>query len=201
MPTLKRRARVGLLGGSFNPAHAGHFYISREALRLLDLDEVWWLVSPQNPLKPMAGMAPLEDRLESARSQARLHRIRVSALELELGTRFTADTVEALQRRFKGLRFVWLMGDDNLIQIHRWQAWTRLFARVPIAVFARSRYAQKALSSRAAKRFARARRSAEEAPRLADVKAPAWVFLSIPRHPASATRLRNRLQATRGAAQ
>ena len=118
-----RNRRIGLLGGSFNPAHAGHRYISTEALRRLDLDEVWWLVSPQNPLKSQSGMAPFSQRLSHAASVARHPRIRVSAIEAEMGTRYTADTLAMLVRRFPAARFVWLMGADNLMQIPKWRDW------------------------------------------------------------------------------
>ncbi|MBT4905881.1 MAG: nicotinate-nicotinamide nucleotide adenylyltransferase, partial [Rhodospirillaceae bacterium] len=130
-----RGRRIGLLGGSFNPAHDGHRHISQLALARLGLDEVWWLVSPQNPLKSEAGMAPFESRLESADRIACDRRIRVSALEAELGTRYTADTLKALQNRYPAARFVWLMGADNLVQISRWRAWTQIFKTIPIAVF------------------------------------------------------------------
>ena len=129
--------RVGLLGGSFNPAHGGHLHVSREALKRLDLDEVWWLVAPQNPLKAVRGMAPFDKRLAGAKRLARDPRIRVLDLERRLGTRYTVDTVAALRRLFPKIRFVWLMGADNLAQIRHWQRWTRIFAALPIAVFAR----------------------------------------------------------------
>lgn len=126
--------RVGLLGGSFNPAHDGHRYISRLALKLLGLDEVWWLVSPQNPLKPAAGMASLGDRLARAQAVADHPRIRVTDLERLLGTRYTADTLAALHRCFPRTRFVWLMGADNLLQVPRWQRWTEIFETTPVAL-------------------------------------------------------------------
>ncbi|MBO0712928.1 MAG: nicotinate-nicotinamide nucleotide adenylyltransferase, partial [Acetobacteraceae bacterium] len=125
-PGGRRHRRIGLLGGSFNPAHGGHLHVSLLALRHLALDEIWWLVSPQNPLKPADGMAPFANRLEQARRVAAEHpRIRVTDLENRLGaSRYTADTLQALRRRFPRLRFVWLMGGDNLVQIPRWQRWT-----------------------------------------------------------------------------
>lgn len=184
------KRRVGLLGGSFNPAHEGHRHISLEALKRLALDEIWWLVAPQNPLKPLAGMASIAMRLAEARACARHPRIRVLDLESRLGTRYTIDTVSALQRLYPHTRFVWLMGADNLAQIGRWKAWPEVFARVPIAVFARPTYCRKALAGLAAKRFARAR-VALPARRLAFLGLPAWVFLPVKLDPRSATALRS----------
>src|SRR5690606_10326285 len=155
--------RVGLLGGSFNPAHAGHRHISLEALRRLKLDEIWWLVTPQNPLKPVCGTAPLDRRVAAARRVADHPRIRVTDIERRLGTRYTADTLAALTARFPRTRFVWLMGADNLAQIHRWRHWTRIFHTVPIAVLDRPTYSLKASGGVAARRFARYRVSPREA--------------------------------------
>lgn len=184
--------RVGLLGGSFNPAHAGHLHVSRLALERLRLDQVWWLVSPQNPLKAEAGMATLDERLAIARQVAADPRIRVDALEIELGTRYTADTLDALKARFPALRFVWLMGADILAELPRWKRWRHVFRAVPIAVFARPTYSLRARSGRAARRFAAARQPASRAPDLAAMRPPAWVFLRIPLHGASASRIRAR---------
>lgn len=182
--------RVGLLGGSFNPAHAGHRYISEEALKRLRLDAVWWLVSPQNPLKPVAGMAPLAERLATARKVAAHPRIRVTDIERRLGTRYTADTLEALVSRYPRTRFVWLMGADNLVQLPRWDRWSSIVNSAVIAVFARRPYDGNALSGLAAHRLAHARIAADAAPTLADWTPPAWVFLPLRRHPAAATELR-----------
>ncbi len=188
----RHKRRVGLLGGSFNPAHAGHRHISLQALDRLGLDEVWWLVSPQNPLKPVAGMAPLAERVEGARWVSDHPNIRVTDIETRLGTRYTADTLAALVRRFSQTRFVWLMGADNLQQIAKWDRWTSIFESVPVAVFDRSPYSYKAQASKAARRFAWARRSGRKAFGLAHCPAPAWVFLHTRRHPASATAIRRR---------
>lgn len=183
--------RVGLLGGSFNPAHAGHLYISEQALKRLGLDEVWWLVSPQNPLKSEKGMADYEKRLQAAEKvAARNPRIHVSDAEAQLGTRFTADTLTRLSDIRGQHRFVWLMGADNLLQIHRWRDWSRIFRIVPVAVFGRPGYSLRAISSVAARRFARDRWPQGAAKRLADADLPAWVFLKIREHPLSATRIR-----------
>jgi nicotinate-nucleotide adenylyltransferase len=131
---------TGLLGGSFNPAHGGHRRISLFAMEALGLDEVWWLVSPGNPLKPAAGMAPLSARIDSARRQARRARIRATAIEQVLGTRYTVDTLDKLLRRYPKRRFVWLMGADNLAQFHKWKDWRGIAKRMPIAVIARPGY-------------------------------------------------------------
>ena len=184
------RLKVGLLGGSFNPAHQGHRHISLCALRGLALDEVWWLVSPQNPLKPVKGMAPQDLRLAAAEKVAAHPRIHVTGIESRLGTRFTADSLTALRRCFPARRFVWLMGADNLRQIPRWNRWERIFQTVPVAVFDRSPYSHNALSGQAARRFGQMRKPASQAGELAKAKAPAWVFLHQERHPASATAIR-----------
>ena len=141
------RRRIGLLGGSFNPAHGGHRRISLYLLRALALDEVWWLVSPGNPLKPRTGMAPLAARVRSAMSQARRAPIRVTAIERELGTRYTVDTLGALTRRYRKNDFVWLMGSDNLAQFHRWKDWRGIARTMPIAVIARPGYDASAIAS------------------------------------------------------
>lgn len=190
------RPRVGLLGGSFNPAHAGHRHISETALKRLKLDEVWWLVSPQNPLKPVVGMAPFAERLRRAATLARHPRIHVSAIEARLGTQYTADTLAALKRRFPRVHFVWLMGADNLIQLPRWERWSSIFHSMPIAVFARSPYYLRALVGKAAIRFRRYRRRPGSGGCLARMKPPAWMFLHLRLHPASATRIR--AEATSG---
>jgi nicotinate-nucleotide adenylyltransferase len=185
------KRRIGLLGGSFNPAHAGHLHISREALKRLGLDEVWWLVAPQNPLKPVTGMAKLADRLAQARAMTDGdRRIRVLDLESRLGTHFTADTIAALQSRAPRTRFVWLMGADNLAQIRHWKDWQAIFARVPIAVFARPTYCRKALAELAAQRFSRAR-VVSGMRRFSETKPPAWVFLPVKLDPHSATAIRS----------
>ena len=185
---------IGLLGGSFNPAHSGHVGISLAALQRLGLDQVWWLVSPQNPLKPAAGMAAYAARVAHARSLASDKRIWVSTLEQELGTRYTADTLAALAKRCPGVRFVWLMGADNLASIHRWQRWRTIFRTLPIAVLARPDYAHAALAAPAARCFHAARVVESAARTLPRTAPPAWVFLHTRLDPTSATALRNRGQ-------
>jgi nicotinate-nucleotide adenylyltransferase len=190
-PRLTDR-RIGLLGGSFNPAHAGHVHVSQEALRLLDLDEVWWLVSPQNPLKAADGMAGLAERMASARAITAAHpRIRITDLERALGTRYTIDTVRALRRHHPRARFVWLMGADNLRQLPRWKDWPALVESIPIAVIDRPGFAPAALSGAPAHRYAGARLPPAAARSLADRAAPAWTFLYTRLNPLSATALRN----------
>lgn len=188
----QRRRYVGLLGGSFNPAHDGHLHISKEALKRLHLHEVWWLVSPQNPLKDRAGMAPLKDRMASAKAvSAGDRRIKPTDIELRLGTTFTAETLRNLVRRHPNLRFVWLMGSDNLIQIPRWRDWNKIFMLVPIAVFTRPTYDSKALSGKAAQRYRRYRLPLSAVGRLARSRPPVWTFVNFRRHPASATAIRD----------
>jgi len=191
MQKSPRKRRIGILGGSFNPAHAGHLHISRVALKRLRLDEVWWMVSPQNPLKPAAGMAEFGRRVEAARKVAgRERRIRVTDIEARLGTRYTIDTLAALIRRDGRARFIWLMGADNLLQISRWDRWPQIFHTLPIAVFARPTYSARAVFGTAARRFARSRWAQAAAKRLAGAVPPAWVFLRIREHPESASRIR-----------
>ena len=183
--------RIGLLGGSFNPAHAGHRHISVEALRRLGLDEIWWLVSPQNPLKPAAGMAPLAVRLASARCAARHPRIRPTAIEAQLGTRYAVDTVGALQHRYPQARFIWLAGADILAELHRWRRWRDLLRRVPIAVLARPRYMRAAMRSPAMAWGRRWRHDEHTAAQWPDWPLPAIVVLATPANPLSATTIRN----------
>jgi nicotinate (nicotinamide) nucleotide adenylyltransferase/ribosome silencing factor RsfS/YbeB/iojap len=181
------------LGGSFNPAHGGHLHLSLLALERLDLDEVWWLVSPQNPLKPVAGMAPFAARLDQARQVAAGHkRIVVSDLESRLGgSHYTADTLQALRGRFPRLRFVWLVGADNLVQLRRWERWGEIFRTVAIAAFDRPSYSLKALAGLPARRFSRHRVPISAARRLAEMKPPAWVFFHSRLDTSSATRIRS----------
>ncbi|MHA1537326.1 MAG: nicotinate-nucleotide adenylyltransferase [Alphaproteobacteria bacterium] len=184
--------RIGLLGGSFNPAHSGHLLLSLEALRRLELDRIWWLVSPQNPLKPTDGMAPFAQRLAAAQDLARHPRLVVSDIEARLGTRRTANTLARLTGRFPRNHFVWLMGADNLVQISRWSRWREIFERVPVAVFARPSYSLPALAGAAAARYRRQRVPESSASILADLPAPAWVFCRMRLDPTSASTIRSR---------
>jgi len=190
-------ARIGLLGGSFNPAHDGHRHISQEALKRLGLDRVWWLVSPQNPLKEADGMAPLAERLAGARRLATGPHLLATDIETRLGTRYTADTLAALRRHFPKVKFVWLMGADNLIQVSRWENWQRIFHGVAVAVLARPTYSLRASRSKAAERFKAARWAEQRVRGLADATPPAWAFLHIRLSPLSATRIRAARKAAR----
>jgi nicotinate-nucleotide adenylyltransferase len=179
---------VGLLGGSFNPAHGGHIHASELALKQLQLDHVWWLVSPQNPLKQIRGMAAFDERLSAAKSFVRHPRIVVTGIEADLGTRFTVDTLAALKHRFPGIRLVWLMGSDNLLELPRWRNWQGIFAATPVAVVARPGSALAARTSKAATIF----RDRYVAPsrHFSVTPAPAWTMLDFKRNRASATALR-----------
>jgi nicotinate-nucleotide adenylyltransferase len=154
-----RRRRIGLLGGSFNPAHPGHRHVAEHALRALRLDEVWLLVSPGNPLKPRAGMAPLAERLESARRIADGRRVIATDIERALGTRFTADTLRLLRRRFPRADFTFVMGADNLVQLPRWKGWRGIARRTALAVLPRPGFTRAALKGQAAQVLRRHRRA------------------------------------------
>ncbi len=182
--------RIGLLGGSFNPAHDGHRHISLMALKQLRLHEVWWLVSPQNPLKSAAGMASFAERLAGAKALAKHPKIHVSDIEARLDTRYTIDTLRALRRRCGDTRFVWIMGADNLAQMPRWRDWTSIFETVPIAVFARPTYSLPALAGKVVRRYARYRSRERAAAAFALKRPPAWIFLHARLHSASATNIR-----------
>lgn len=185
--------RIGLLGGSFNPAHAGHRDIALLAYKRLSLDEIWWMVSPQNPLKESQGMAPLKARMASASRQAQHPYFIVTAIEETLGTQATADSIRALTTRFPGVTFVWIMGADNMAQIHRWQNWKEIFHRSIIAVFDRPSYSMRAVAAKAARQFASARLTGRAVRSLAKREPPAWGYIRRMRlNPLSATALRNR---------
>jgi len=186
-----RRGRItGLLGGSFNPAHGAHRAVTLFAMEALGLEEAWWLVSPGNPLKPKAGMAPLPARVGSAREMARRAPIKVTAIERELGTVYTIDTLRALKRRFPRRRFVWLMGADNLAQFHLWKDWREIAAEMPIAVIARPGYDAPALASPAMAWLRRFRLAAAEFRNRDEWSAPALIELRFDPDPRSATDLR-----------
>lgn len=183
-------SRIGLLGGSFNPPHRAHREISLQALSYLGLDQVWWLVSPQNPLKPIEGMAPLAERLEAARRTVAHPRIKATDVEAVLGTQRTADSIKALQGRFSKVAFLWLMGADNMVQIEKWHAWQQIFHRLPVAIFDRPSYSLRAMAAKPAKRFGDNRLKEAYSRRLADCRPPIWVFIHGQRNPLSASSIR-----------
>ena len=186
---LQPGMRVGLFGGSFDPAHMGHAHVAETALKRLGLDRVIWLVSPGNPLKPRAP-AGLERRMASARAVAHGPRMAVSDAETRLGVRYTIDTIRALKARWPGVCFVWIMGGDSLKDLHRWRGWTELMAEVPMAIVARPGSAIRSRLAPAARRYAHARLPSGAARRLACARPPAWTFLRAPWNYASSTELR-----------
>ena len=190
LPYAADGMRIGLLGGSFDPPHAGHVHISKLALTRLGLHRVWWLVSPGNPLKSRAP-APLQVRMDACRSLIKHPKILPTDLEANLGTRYTADTLAHLQRRYGGVTFVWLMGADNLAGFHNWEKWDGIMRSLPIAVLARPGEQISAGLSPAARRFARYRLPARRAAALATRPAPCWSLLTGPMLDISSTRLRN----------
>jgi nicotinate-nucleotide adenylyltransferase len=191
IPPFTVGMRIGLLGGSFNPPHLAHRAISLFAIKRLRLDRVWWLVTPGNPLKEPGALRDLHQRAQAARQIAADPRIEVSCLESVIGTRYTVDTITYLRRRAVGLRLVWIMGADNLAQFHRWQSWRRIASEVPIAVIDRPPQSFRALAAPAAQALARYRLPENQAGRLADLRAPAWVFLTGLKINLSSTGLRN----------
>jgi len=182
--------RVGILGGSFNPAHAGHLHVAELARRRLRLDQVWLLVSPGNVLKPREGMAPFGDRLASAGVVANGRRIVATGIEAALGTRYSIDTLQRLQQRFPYVEFVWLMGADILEQLPCWRRWRDFASRVPFVVLPRPSYNLRALAGQAARALHAGRRRDRAATILANARPPAWSFLLSPQHAASASAIR-----------
>ena len=190
VPMAAANMRIGLLGGSFNPAHAAHRQISLMAMKRLGLDQVWWLVSPGNPLKDPSKAPDLATRVGAARKLARHPRIVVTGVEGARGKVYTVDTMRFLKRRFPGVNFVWLMGADNLASFHRWRAWEALFRLVPIAVMDRPGFRLMARAGRAAQRFASAAVDESDAAGLALMEPPAWTLLTLPLSGLSSTVLR-----------
>ena len=188
--------RVGLFGGSFNPAHEGHAHVAETARRRLKLDKVVWLVSPQNPLKSSHETADLTTRLASARAHAKTRGMVVSDAESRIGSQYTIETVRVLQARYPRVKFVWIMGADSLASFHRWRGWTQLMREIPVAVVSRPWIALKARASPAARRFARFRKPSSQAALLPDMTPPAWVFLGAPFNFHSSTVLRERMRRT-----
>jgi nicotinate-nucleotide adenylyltransferase len=190
---------IGLYGGSFNPPHAAHLLVARTALRRLGLDRIWWMVSPGNPLKDNRGLPSLAERAAAARRLARDPRIVITGLEAGLGTFYSADTIRALKARCPGVRFVWLMGGDNLAGFHRWGGWRGIMKALPLAVVDRPGATHAAIRARAATAFAHARIDETDGKLLAHMEAPAWMLLHGPRSPLSSTALRASASAGTGA--
>ncbi|MBL9049759.1 MAG: nicotinate-nucleotide adenylyltransferase [Tabrizicola sp.] len=188
-PVATRGMVVGLLGGSFDPAHEGHVHITREALKRMGLDQVWWLVTPANPLKARQP-APMADRLRRAKAVMGHPRVRITALEESLGTRATADTIDRLKAIYPGVTFVWLMGADNLVQFHRWGRWRDILRSVAVGVLARPGAGVQARLSVAARAFRVHRVNRGE--NLRGRKPPVWCFVNLPLNGASSTEIRAR---------
>lgn len=191
LPVAKPGQVIGLLGGSFDPPHIGHVNITREALKRFGLDRAWWLVSPGNPLKDR-GPAPLADRMQAARAMMQHPRVVITDIEAGLGTRYTAQTLAALGLRYPGVRFVWLMGADNLAQFHHWQDWRGIMNTVPVGVMARPGDRIAARMSKAARMYAHAKLPGRASHILGRKDAPAWSFVNLPMTNQSSTAIRAR---------
>ncbi|MDP3545539.1 MAG: nicotinate-nucleotide adenylyltransferase [Phreatobacter sp.] len=194
MPPHAPGMKIGLFGGSFNPPHDAHRLVALTALKRLGLDAVWWLVSPGNPLKTGRGLAPLDERIAAARRLARHPAIHVTGVEAALGTRYTFDTIAKLRARCRGVRFVWIMGADNLAQFHLWQNWRGIAAMVPLAVMDRPGASLRAGAGVAAQALARYRMAESDGRLLAGAHPPAWIFLHGRKSPLSSTALREKMQ-------
>lgn len=190
VPSAAAGQRIGLLGGSFNPPHRAHVAISEAVMKRLGLDAVWWLVTPGNPLKSHGDLAPLAERLAACRRLVNNPRIKITALEADLGSSSTVVTLSFLKQRFPGVRFVWIMGGDNLAGFHRWAAWRRIAALMPFVVADRPQWRLRALSSPAARALARYRLRDDAAAALARKKPPAWLYLTLRLSPESSTEIR-----------
>lgn len=195
MPYVEKRMQVGLFGGSFNPPHQGHALVAEIALRALQLDQLWWMVTPGNPLKAGRALAPLGERLERSEQMAEDPRIKVTAFEAAFNVRYTADTLALARARNPGVDFVWVMGADNLAQFHRWQRWREIATTMPIAVIDRPGSTLSFVSSVMAKTFDYARVDEKAASRLARMRSPAWTFIHGPRSSLSSTAIRNAADA------
>lgn len=191
LPPAHPGAVIGLLGGSFDPAHDGHVQITKAALQRFALDRVWWLVSPGNPLKEH-GPAPLDQRLQAARALMRHPRVDVTDIEAQLGTRYTAQTLRALITARPNVRFVWLMGADNLAQFHLWQDWQAIMQMVPVGVLARPRQQLAGRMSKAARIYRAARLPARDSRALGQMTAPVWCFVNLPLSDQSSSAIRAR---------
>jgi nicotinate-nucleotide adenylyltransferase len=195
MPHVEKGMQVGLFGGSFNPPHAGHELVADIALRRLSLDQLWWIVTPGNPLKSTRELAPLAERIQLSEKVAQDPRIKVTAFEAAYHVRYTADTLALVHARNPGVDFVWIMGADSLRDFHHWERWRQIMLTFPIAVIDRPGATLSFLSSVAAKTFDYARVDERDAPRLARMRAPAWTFVHGPRSVLSSTAIRNGAKA------
>lgn len=191
MPHVEPGMTIGLFGGSFNPPHQGHLLVTETAIRRLELDQLWWIVTPGNPLKDTSGLPPLADRIAWSEAINNDPRVKVTAFEASHQVRFTADTLAIVQRYNPDVRFVWIMGADNLANFHRWQNWRDIALTFPIAVVDRPGSTLSYLSSKMAKTFDYARLDESDAALLPTLPAPAWTFLHGPRSPVSSTAIRN----------
>ena len=189
LPYARAGQTIGLLGGSFDPPHAGHAHITREALKRFGLARIWWLVSPGNPLKA-AGPAPMARRLAAARKVMAHPRVKITDIEARIGTRYSAETIARLQALYPGVRFVWLMGADNLATFHHWENWREIFARVPLGVLARPGQRISARMSVAAAEYARYRLSGRAARLLPGHATPVWCFVNVPMRAISSSAIR-----------
>ena len=190
MPHVEPGQRVGLFGGSFNPPHEGHVHVSEQALRKLELSQIWWLVTPGNPLKDLSNLAPLEERLAACQAMTPNPRMKITACEANLPTRYTADTLEHIVTRNPGVEFVWVMGADNLGQFHKWERWRDIAALMPIAVVDRPGSTMALHSAFAAQALRHYRVDESDASLLTNIQPPAWTFLHGPRNSLSSTALR-----------
>jgi nicotinate-nucleotide adenylyltransferase len=184
--------RIGLYGGTFNPAHAGHRHVSLLAMKRLQLDRLWWVVTPGNPLKERGGLAPACERAEAAQAVARHPRIDITCFEEEIGARYTVETLAYVTARCPTVRFVWIMGADSLASFHRWLGWERIAELMPFAAVDRPGWTLRAARSRAATALAAYRIDESDAPLLSDLTPPAWTFLHGPRSTLSSSELRQR---------
>ncbi|WP_095588656.1 nicotinate-nucleotide adenylyltransferase [Actibacterium ureilyticum] len=196
LPYARPGQVIGLLGGSFDPPHQGHVHITLEAMKRFGLDRVWWLVSPGNPLKT-EGPAPMDRRIAAARALVQHPRVTVTGIEATLGTRYTAETLKRMQRLYPGVRFVWLMGADNLAGFHHWDRWEQIMRSVPVGVIARPGRRLTARMSKAADVYAPYRLRGRDARGLATAHAPAWCFINVPLDHTSSTAIRARGDWTR----
>jgi nicotinate-nucleotide adenylyltransferase len=196
-PLVFAGQRVGVMGGSFNPPHEGHRIVAETALKRLRLDQLWWVVTPGNPLKANGGLPPLDARIKAARKFAHGPKMKVTGCEADLGTPYTAAMLAFLQRRYPGVHFVWVMGADNLASFDRWQHWRQIARTLPIAVVDRPGWRLKALAGPAAASLAAARVSETQAGRLAGLRPPAWTFLTSRLSSQSSTSLRARAGTTK----